>query len=133
MKLAKELALVLKGFAPFDVHAPADRGSTFAAVGPSPRLVVVAVSLHFSHLKRLGDQIEVSDAAVDLNLHNSGGSLQCQYGIPARGRQPSAANAQITVHMIGSSWCLGIPLYWRLTALMARSIASRPLETTTGL
>ena len=69
MKLAKELALVLKSFAPFDVHAPADRGSTFAAVGPCPGLVVVAVSLHLSHLKRLSDQVEVSDAAVDLNLH----------------------------------------------------------------
>ncbi len=43
--------------------------------------------------------------------------------------QLSAANAQITVQIIGSSWCLGMPLYLRLTAVMARSMQSRPLPS----
>ena len=39
------------------------------AVAPAALLVGVAVSLHFSDLKSLGDQVEIGNAAVDLNLH----------------------------------------------------------------
>ena len=48
-------------------------------------------------------------------------------------RQPSAASAQITVQMMPSSFEAGTQLYCRTTAAMARSIESRPLDTTTGL
>ena len=56
-----------------------------------------------------------------------------KYGIPVTGCQPSAASAQITVQMMPSSLLAGTQLYWRITAVIARSIESRPWETTTGL